>query len=655
MMDNKIYIGVSYYPEHWPKERWPEDVRMMKEAGLMAVRIVELAWSRLEPEDNRFDFQWVDDFIELASREGLQIILGTPTEAAPIWLKRKHPEIVSVDKQGHDTVRRGWNCHNSHTYRFYVERLVKKMAEHFAKNTSVIGWQIDNELKAVHCYCRECESAYRGWLKARYGTLENLNRQWGTVFWSQEYNVWNDVRLPVGALIQDNVSQMLDYYRFQSDTTVDFLNVQVDIIKRYAPHQFVTHNTIGLFPWLNFFDLGKKLDVNGLDLYPSVDSNLLTECMSQDLHRGVKQDNFWMMEQKNGYFNSADYNLAIEPGLVRMWSWQDISRGANGVLFYHWRSGRFSWEQNPNGVLLHDGSPRRAYYEIQQLTKELEGISSKLAATKVETPAAILYSYDVIWAQEAHKFYSNCDYRTIVAAYHKQLVKLGITADLVAPTADLSRYKLVFAPSLMMINEDIRRNLEAYVKQGGCLIIGARSGMKTWENVTIETSWPGPLSELAGVKIEEFEVMPDRISNSISYKGNEYQVTAWLDILKAVTAETLAVYTKKFYAGKAAIAKNRYGKGLVYYIGVMGNDDLLATLIADIAEDRGVAHAAYPEGILVTRRKSEADCFTFYVNITSEPLRVPLQENGISVFTGEPVQGEITLPAYDVLIVHVVT
>jgi len=651
-MENKIHIGVSYYPEHWPRERWPEDIRLIKEAGLSVVRIVELAWSRLEPEDNRFDFQWVDDFIALAAKEGLKIILGTPSEAAPIWLKRKHPEIVSKDKNGHVSDKRGWNCHISQSYRYYIGRLAAQMAEHFAENPAVIGWQIDNELRSVNCYCDECRDAYRKWLESRYGTLENLNTLWGTVFWSQEYNTWEDMILPVGGMMQDSVSQMLDYYRFQSDATVDFLNAQVQIIKRYAPHQFVTHNTLGLYHWLNYFELGKQLDVNGLDLYPNANSDLLHECMSQDLHRGVKQDNFWMMEQKNGYFNGADYNLAIDPGLVRMWGWQDISRGANGVMFYRWRGGRFSWEQNPNGVLRHDGTPRRAYFEIQQLTKELGGISAELAATKVETPAAILYSYDVIWAQEAHKFYSNAEYRAHVAAYHKQLVKFAITPDLAPPTADLTRYKLVFAPSLMMVNEEIRLNLEAYVKQGGCLIIGARSGFKTWENATIDATWPGMLTDLAGITIDEFEVMPEGIFNSVSYKGTEYPVSAWVDMLQTATAEPLGVYTGDFYAGRTAIAKNRYGKGTVYYVGVMGNDALTASLIADIAEEQGVPFALHPDGILVTRRKSAAVCFTFYVNTTKKVKRVPIQEAGIDAFTGKPVAGEVSLSGRDVLIVR---
>jgi beta-galactosidase len=651
-LKDKIYIGTSYYSEHWPRERWPEDVRLMKEAGINVLRVAELAWSRLEPEEGKFDFSWLDDFIALASKEGIQFVITTPIEGSPVWLRHKHPDVVRKDQFGRIHADRGFHCHTNAVFSFYVTRLVNKMAEHYSRNPAVIGWQIDNELRAVHCYCEECSIEFRRWLKEKYGTLDELNEAWGTVFWSQIYNKWEEVTLPTADQLTKSISQILDFYRFSSDATVNHLNRQVDIIKQHAPHQFVTHNSLGLYIWLDLYKLAKDLDVMGVDLYPDVDGDNIYTCLNLDIHRSIKRDNIWIMEQKNGYFNYSDYNLAIEPGLVRFWTYQDIARGGNAVLYYRWRSGRFSWEQNPNGILRHDGTPRRAYDEIKQVTRELAEFSSELAATKVEAPVAIIHSYDQIWAFESQRQYPNFNYRGHITSYYRELLRMGITPDLVDPSTDLSRYKFVIAPSMAMVSEEIRQNLESYVENGGCLIIGSRSGMKTWENTTVDTPWPGPLSELAGIEIDEFEVLPDRYSNGVLYNNKEYRVKSWLDMIKTKKAETLAAYQEKFYAGRTAISKNVFGKGTVYYIGVMGSQDLIRDILSNVAEERQVDKLSLPEEVYVTHRISDDVRYTFYMNYSREPRKVILADNGINAITGASVSGENPIEGLGVLIVR---
>ncbi|CAM3826223.1 beta-galactosidase [Cohnella lubricantis] len=651
-MDNQILIGTSYYSEHWPRERWPEDIRLMREAGINVLRVSELAWSRLEPTEGNFDFAWLDDFMEMASREGIRFILTTPIEGSPVWLRHKHPEVVRADEFGRIHADRGFHCHTSRIFAHYVARIVEKMAEHYADHPAVIGWQIDNELRAVHCYCDECRIEFRKWLRVKYGTLDHLNEAWGTVFWSQIYNEWEEVELPAADQLTKSISQLLDFYRFSSDATAKHLNMQVDIIKRHAPHHKVTHNSLGLYIWLDLYKLAKKLDVMGVDLYPDVDTDNVYTCLNLDVHRSVKRDNMWIMEQKNGYFNYSDYNLAIEPGLVRFWTYQDIARGGNAVLYYRWRSGRFSWEQNPNGILRHDGTPRRAYDEIKQVTRELAGFSSDLAGTRVESPVAILHSYDQIWAFESQKQYSNFNYRKHITAYYRELLRMGITPDLIDPAMDLSGYAFVVAPSMSMVSDEIRENLERYVREGGCLIIGARSGMKSWENTTIDTPWPGLLSDMAGIEIDEFEVLPDHYSNGIVYRNREYRVNSWLDMIKPKGAETLAAYTEKFYAGRTAISVNRFGEGRVYYVGVMGSRELIRDILCDVADERGVVRQQLPDDVFLTRRSDGRTRFAFYLNYGREPRTVSLAEEGTDAMTGAALSGEATIPALGVLVVR---
>jgi beta-galactosidase len=646
-----ISIGAGYYPDHWPRERWPEDIQLMKEAGITVLRVAELSWSFLEPKEGEFDFGWLDDFIAMAYEEGIKIILTTPIEASPVWLRQKHPEVVRTDSFGRLHGDRGMKCHNNTTFMFYVNRIVTRLAKHYADNPVIIGWQIDNELRNVDCYCDECTLEFRNWLQDRYGTLDNLNEAWGTCFWSQYYNEWSEVCLPSSDQLTISVSQRLDFTRFGSDSTVKHLNRQVDIIKSFAPHHFLTHNMLGWYPNLNAYKLAEKLDFISWDCYPHVDGDNNIECFLHDHYRAVKNKGHWVMEQKNGYFNYSDYNLAIEPGLVRLWTYQDIARGSDGVMYYRWRSNKYSGEQNPNGLLRHDGTPRRPYYEVKQLTNELEKFGKELMTTTVEAPVALIYSYDQMWAFEAHVQYKNFDHREHLLTYYRGLIRLGITADLVDPTADLSKYKVVIAPSMAMISEEIHQNFNEYVSKGGCLLIGARSGMKTWSNTTIELPWPGLLSDMAGVVVDEFEVLPDKYANSVSYKGKSYSVKIWLDMLELNTAESLATYNEKFYAGRTAISKNHYGEGIVYYIGVMGNSELVLELLTDIVEECQLSLTPLPEGIYVSTRSNENTRYTFYINMNRKTTRVTLPEEGINVLNDCRVSGEVPIEGLDVLIV----
>ena len=335
----KITVGTCYYPEHWP-ERWQIDIDNMADMGLSAVRVAELAWSSMEPRDNEFTFDWLEEFIGMAGKSGLKIILGTPSEATPVWLRASHPEIVRIDEAGLQHGSRGGHCHTSSAFRFYTSRIVNEMASRFGSNPNVAGWQIDNELRGSECHCSGCRHAFQNWLLEKYGSIEKLNEAWGTWFWSQHYNSIEEVELPSMKEVTISTSQYLDYKRFVSWSAVDFQNMQIAIIREKAPGQFITHNSMGLYPQINYYDLAKQLDVMGWDSYPHVDSDYIDVAKSHDLIRATKHDNFWMMEQKNGYFNGGDYNLAITPGLVRAWGLFDISRGANGVLYYRYRAKR---------------------------------------------------------------------------------------------------------------------------------------------------------------------------------------------------------------------------------------------------------------------------------------------------------------------------
>lgn len=650
-MKKKIYIGTAYYPEHWPEERWKTDIDLMHKAGINVVRLAELAWAFLEPEDGKFDFGWLDRFIELAYASGIETVLGTPTEITATWLNVKHPEVIAVNGEGHIHGGRGNHCYNSPALISFSERMIHKMAEHYKENPAVIGWQLDNEIRGTKCYCPVCSRLYREWLQEKYGSLEELNKQWGTCFWSQVFHSWDEIALPSESQYTISTSQILDHFRFASHSAVHFLKKQADIIKGIAPHQFVSHNSLGLCEWVNLYDMGRCLDDMGWDSYPYVDDDNYSTCMGHDLARAVKGKAYWVWEQKNGYVNYHTYNLAIDPGLVRLWTYQDLARGANGVVYYRWRSNRYGYEQNPNGILRHDGSPRGVYEEISKMNKELSGFAERLADTKVVAEVAIIYSYEQMWDEYSNKQYKNISYQNILLEYYKVILKMGITADLVEVVADLAQYKLVIAPGLALVNEKIVENLKKYSEGGGFLVLGVRSGIKTWAGAMIDQAWPGLFSEIAGVRVNEFEVLPAQQNNKVKYKGQEYSVGGWLDRLELVTACEEARYCEKFYAGDIAISRNKVGKGQVMYIGVMECGELLTELLADIANVCGLVNRNLPEGVFVTKRSGGTENFWFVINKNRFPVEFSMEVSGTDVLSGQYVFHNMKIPALDLLII----
>lgn len=650
-LDN-IHLGTCYYPDHWPRERWQQDVDNMADMGMTILRLAELSWGALEPQEGVFQFDWLEDFIAMAGAAGIKIILGTPSEATPVWLRRQHPEIVRVNAFGQPHGERGMHCHNSQSFRYYACRITTEMVRRFGENPYVVGWQIDNEFRAVDCYCHTCKSRFQVWLRKKYKTVATLNEAWGTKFWSQNYNSFEEVELPEKKEVTISTSQVLDYKRFISFSTVDFQNELIHIIKGQAPHQFVTHNSLGLYPDLNMYDLGKELDIMAWDAYPHVDEDFVHMARCHDMMRTIKNNNFWMLEQKNGYFNFSDYNLAITPGLIRAWTMLDISRGANGVVFYRYRSNRWGQEQNPNGILRHDGTKRRAYYEIKQISKELSPICERLGKTKVQADVAIVHNYDDIWSAQAKKQYRNFDCEALETDFYKALLSLGVTADIVAPDTDFSRYKVVIAPNLVLLSNTVADNLYRYVENGGCAVFHIRAGTKDAENVVVDTAWPGLLQKLCGIRVDEFEAFPDHVQNHAVYKGKIFPIRWWADVLSSDTATPLAAYGGRFYSGAPAVTVNNYGKGEAVYFGCAGCIELIRAYMKNLMAAYNVKTFDVPEKVYISTRTGDKDKFTFLLNMDDTEKLVNPGIFGKDMITGREITGELKLAPLEILVVE---
>ncbi|MBM4033937.1 MAG: beta-galactosidase, partial [Planctomycetes bacterium] len=438
-----MILGVDYYPEHWEEERWPEDARLMQEAGISVVRLAEFAWSRLEPSEGDFRFDWLDRALGVLSARGIRAVLGTPTAAPPAWLVAKHPDILPRDelRQPLGFGARLHRCLANPTFRRYSKAITTAMAQHYANHPAVLGWQTDNEFSGNRCYCDECARAFREWLQRKYGTLDALNLAWGTAFWSQEYTAWGQVPLPwrttCGSMAH-NPSLLLDHRRFASDTTVEFQREQVAILRKLCPEHFVTHNFMGLHDTVDYYALAKDLDFVSWDNYPSGSAAL-----PHDVMRGIRQANFWIMEEKCGHTGWNTMSPIPRPGQVRAWAWQAVGHGAEAIVFFRWRSCRSGTEQFWQGILNHDAVPGRRYREVAQLGREFRELGPEFEGTSPRNEAAILYSYDQIWALQVQPQVPGFSFLRWVERYHEGLHRLGIGADIVSTQAQLDGYRLV--------------------------------------------------------------------------------------------------------------------------------------------------------------------------------------------------------------------
>lgn len=633
-----MYFGVDYYPEHWPEKRWEKDAEMMHALGIDVVRMAEFSWKKMEPSLGKFDFAWLDRAIELFGKYDIKTILGTPTAAPPAWIIRETPEILPVDANG---IRREFggrhhDCQSNPIYRQHIERFVTKMARHFSDNPNVVGWQIDNELGNSHkdfCYCPSCNSKFRQWLKKRYQTIDRLNQAWGTEFWSQGYTDFDEINSPKITVAGKNPSQVLDWMRFCSDLVVEFAQFQRDIIHTYCKNQFITHNCMGYWDKVNYFDLGKMLDFVSHDQYPglfSVEGGERKENLAGalDLMRSVKHKNFWIMEQQAGITGWTIMGKAPRPGQLQLWTAQSIAHGADAIVYFRWRTCTVGTEQYWHGLLSHNGEKTRYYEEIERTIQNLKPVLQKIQGSLPMAETAILFSYDQDFAFQIQPHHPELDYIKQIKQYYKGLYSRNVPVEFVCENDSFEPYKLIIAPLQYVMTPQMEDKFFAYVKNGGHLVLTMRTGVKDESNRCMcDEALPGRLKDLVGVTVLEYDCLRDApvevLWNATGETGKGYK---WADIVTPVSAESLAVYNQEYYKGSTVVSVNQYGKGKSYYVGTEPDEKLMDLIMDTILSDSGVEGIAPSvDGVEIVRRRcSDYDCI-FVLNHNEQPasFRLP--------------------------------
>lgn len=647
-----LHFGVDYYPEHWPAERWETDAALMQEMGIQVVRMGEFSWHKMEPREGEYDFAWLDEAVSLLGRYGISVILGTPTAAPPAWLVNKYPEILPMDRQGR---RRGFggrhhDCQSNPVYRRYVEALVTAMASHFAENPNVAGWQTDNELGNSHgdlCMCPSCRRSFQGWLEKKYGTVEALNQAWGTAFWSQEYNSFEEVFTPLVTVTGENPSAMLDWKCFCSDLVVEFQQVQIDIIRRICPHHFITHNCMGFADKVNYFDLTRPLDFASHDQYPGgyygkmpFEDNVRMAA-NLDMTRSFKGQSFWIMEQQSGMTGWQIMGRSPVPGQLAAWAAQSVAHGADCVVFFRWRSCCIGTEQYWHGILPHSGRPGRRYQELKDMIGKLSPHMDALWGSIPRAQAGIVFSYRQEYAIQIQPQHPDLNYVTQLLKYYGELHKRSIPVDFVEDTGELSRYPLVIAPLQYLMTNALAEKYFSYVREGGTLVLTMRTGVKDEHNICMsDRELPGVLGDLCGIEIPDYDCLRD-VNVKVSFVGEKedgvFFAEKWSDIITLLGAEALASYEEEFYAGAPCITRNTYGKGVVYYIGTEPSQKLLEAVMNRVLADAGVSGiGSADEGVELNIRQRGQKKWIFAINHTNQEARYQISDGaGCKLVSGE--------------------
>lgn len=661
-----MYIGVDYYPEHWPTERWETDAQMMRDAGFNIVRMAEFAWVDLEPREGEFHFEWLDEALHLLDRYGIRAILCTQTATMPAWLADKYPETLAMQQNGQRTtwgVRKN-NCFTSGAYRLLSERMTRAIATHFRDTANVIGWQTDNEFGHPFCYCETCRREFQDWLRGRYGSLDELNRAWGTHFWGHKFGTWGEIVIP-DSPERHNPSACLDWQRFFSWLNVRFQRDQVRILREVCPQHMLTHNFMGLFPELNYYDLAADLDLVSWDNYPVWGKPEIPYRAAEgaDLMRGLKKKNFWIMEQTAGPGGWGAYGRNPRPGEIRSIAFQQVAHGADGMIWFRWRTCTAGREQYWHGLLGHDGRGLRRYREAAQTAADLHRLSAALEGTTVRPDVAIIYDYDSLWALRIQPGYTGNSYHEAVNRVYAALMRAGINVDFIQPTDDLSPYKVVFAPDLYVLPDEVAHALSAYVQNGGVLYADSRTGVKDETGLCYDRTLPGLLSEALGITIEEYEALAGGFG-----RGGEFQyhvtgqgplvgsftATKTAEWVQAQTAESLAGYEEWHMKPFAAATRNRFGKGTAYFVGtVVAEEAFYDQLIADMMHHAAVsAPLTPPPGVEVSMRQGNGKKLLFLLNHTEGVQTVPVPAGRAELLSGTTTGDSWSLDRYGVAVIE---
>ena len=652
MIHDRLWHGADYNPDQWLErpDILEKDVELMKKAGVSVVSLGIFAWSTLEPAEGEYNLDWMEATIDRLYAAGIRVDLATPSAARPAWMARKYPEVrrVGADRKLELFGRRHNHCYTSPVYREKVKRINQLLARRFGRHPAVVLWHLSNELGG-ECHCELCQQAFRGWLEKKYGTIEALNRAWNTKFWSHDYPDFSYVESPCPHGESELHGLNLDWKRFVSYQTTDFMKWERDCIREVLPDAKVCVNMMYRFNGIDYFDMGREIDLASWDAYPlwhkptkTLEEVAIDTAMMHDLIYSVKGEPFWLMENTPSFTNWQTVSKAKKPGMNIFSGLQTVAHGGDGVLYFQWRQSRGASEKFHGAVVSHDcREDNRTFTETAQLGAILKKLQC-VAGEKKEKQAAIIHDWSNKWAMEDAQGPRNAGlgYWDEILRHYSALARLGVGVDFVGGDSDLSGYKLVIAPMLYMLSDAFAAKLRDYVKAGGTLVVTYWSGVVNETDLVWLGDAPHGLTDVLGLRRCEIEGMYDGETRRCIAVGGGLPACAQggtlCEIAAPQGATPLMIYNEDFFIGSPAAAVNEYGRGKAYYLATRFEEDFYKPFYKRVTD--GLLTPAWkdelPAGVLAVRRGR----FTFLQNASEKPAAVgeiELMPYGTAVFDGE--------------------
>ena len=661
--------GADYNPEQWLHDKtvWDEDMRLLKLANCNELSVGIFSWAKLEPREGEYDFSFLDEIIDRIGKAGGKVILATPSGARPRWLAETYPEVLRVGKDG---VREHFNARHNHcltspAYRRKVREMNEQLALRYGQNDTVVAWHISNEYGG-ECHCPLCTEAFRNYLKQKYGTIDKLNHDYWATFWSHTYDSFDQIE-PPGKYTETGIHGLnLDWRRFVTEQTMSFIENETAPIRCHSPHLPVTINMMYAFRGLDYHKLGKVIDIASWDSYPEWhsrdDAHIAQEtAFWHDFYRTLKGRPFLLMESTPSLVNWKPYNKPKAPGLDVLSSLQAIAHGSDSVQYFQWRKSRGSSEKLHGAVVGHDGTEHTRVFRSVQRTGQLLKQLDAIAGTLTDAKAAVIFDWENMWALDDAQAYAKDKKKYFETCYaiHRQLWSRGIDCDIVAPTADLSGYKLVAAPMLYMVSEETATNLRRFVEQGGMLYATYMLGTVDGSDLCHLGGIPGcGLRQVFGIEAEEIDTLFPHERRHASMNGS-HELVDYCETVHLRGAQALAVYTDGYYKDMPAVTSHRFGKGEAVYQACRDSGTLTEQVFAGMLERCGLCslvatEGMLPHGITAHSRTDGEKTYLFVENYDAETaqtvcLRAPMR----NMLTGEVCEA-VTVAPYDLAVLETV-
>jgi len=648
------FLGCAYYPEDWDESFIADDIQKMKLAGIKCARIGEFAWRRMEPVRGQYEFEWLHKVVDALYDAGISVVMGTPTATPPIWLSEEHRDVLVLNEGGWQTEHGGRRhcCSNNPNYLKASYEIVEAMAKEFGNDKAIIGWQLDNEIYAfgTGCVCKHCMEKYHSDLKTKYGTIENLNRRWNLNLFSQAYDRFDQIPAAINAW--HNPHLRYEWHRSHYDSDIRFMHAQAEILRKYTTAPIGTD--MMPFNGMDYEEMNSKLDIVMFNHY-NTPENLTNEIFWFDYLRNLKDKPFWNTETATTWNGSVAIGQALKPeGYCRVNSWLPVSLGGESNMYWLWRQHWAGHELVHGSVISPEGRPSHVFKEVQKTAADFEKAGEFLVNTKVDTPVAMHFTSKSWQLFEQQPIFDGNSYDHELMAIHRSMMKAGVRPDVVGAKKDLSKYRLLFSPLQMTLEDDeMAERIEKWVRDGGVWVAGPMTDIRNSIGAHYTDRAMGMIEKMLGVELAYTIPTDGKYLKANWTDGEEITVRKWAEAYDLFgKGESLADITAGHTAlqGKSIISRHKYGKGEVILLGAMCDEAGYKKVVSIALEDAKIESAKTEGMLVVIPRNGKNAKGMIVIEAGNQEGEITLESRMTDILTGNEYEGKMKIAPYGVYV-----